>query len=377
MKQKYTYPELYYSTKVEKALKAMPKLPEKPIEPTPPPKPINPGEFDGGGNMGCSIIGIIASIIMFCISVSADEVKFSVIICSILLFFCALFFYKTESWDKDSHKEKTRKYNKVTRDYPNLLKKYEDALAKYQAEKKLYDEKVSFLISEKNLASYRAKQITAMVDSLVSIPMFKKCDENDIVKVGASENYFVEQLKSNTDFTVYINKKVSVGSTYYYPDIICVINGLYFDIEIDEPYVGSDGTPIHYIENKYGILTESVDSKRNEYMVEKGWNIIRFSEEQIFLYTNECIEYICSVVNSIIEGTEIIKIKDYFITKKWDKEQSHKMSYKRFRRTYIPPKYHSNIDKEEYYSYSEIRNEVFNNDNTEDTAINYIDDLPF
>ena len=367
---KHTYPELYYSEKIKKALTATPNLPVKPIEPTPPPKPINPGEYDSGGNRGCFFVAVIASIILFLVVISADEVKFQLVLCSIVLFLITLFLFKTTTWDKESHEKKEQEYNKLTRDYPHLLKKYEEDMTKYQNDMSLYNKKVRFLLSSKNIELFRAKQIKLIVDS----PNFIDCDENDIVKIGVSENYFVQCLKSNTNLKIYTNKKVSVGSKYYYPDIICEINGLYFDIEIDEPYTGNDGTPIHYLEEKYGILSESVDSKRNEYMVKKGWNIIRFSEEQIFLHTQECIDYISNVVDSIIGGTEIVEIPDYFITEKWNKEQSHKMSYKRFRRTYVPPKYHSNIDKEEYCSYSEIKKEIFASDDKDILDDDY---LPF
>ena len=44
---------------------------------------------------------------------------------------------------------------------------------------------------------------------------------------------------------------------------------------------------------------------------------------------------------------------------KWTKDQSYKMSYKRFRRTYVPEEYQLYIDKEDNRSYSEIRSDIY------------------
>lgn len=361
---KDTYPEIYFSTIVEKALNAKPKLPNKPTEPQPPQKPINPGEYDSGGNGVISFIGIIISVIILFYVVSADEFYLEAFLCAIGLFLCTLFLFKTTSWDKDSHEEKKQAFNKASKDYPYLLEKYENDLIVYEEQKRIYEKKVSQLLSKNGLALYRAKKIDLILHNSNAIPTFLECNDNDSTKIGASENFFVEYLlNTDADCKIYTNMKVPVGNKFYYPDIICKIYGLYFDIEIDEPYAGNDGTPIHYLESIHEMFFESVDIERNEYMTEKGWNVIRFSEEQIFSHPDECVDIIFNIANSIIMGTDNITIPEHFVTKKWTKEQSHKMSYKRFRKTYVPIEYQTNIDKEDYRSYAEIKNEIFNSEN--------------
>lgn len=56
------------------------------------------------------------------------------------------------------------------------------------------------------------------------------------------------------------------------------------------------------------------------------------------------------------------ELEESFICEKWTKDQAAKMAYKRFRRTYVPLKYRSNIDNEDYRSYDELKKEIFSSD---------------
>ena len=50
-----TYPEIYSSENVIRILSKKPQLPQAPIEPVKPIMPSDPGEYDSGGNRGCSL----------------------------------------------------------------------------------------------------------------------------------------------------------------------------------------------------------------------------------------------------------------------------------------------------------------------------------
>ena len=93
-------------------------------------------------------------------------------------------------------------------------------------------------------------------------------------------------------------------------------------------------------------------------MTQHGWIVIRFAEEQIFLYPNECVEYVSNIISTLRLGRGSVEAPEYFTKEKWDEKQSNKMAYKRFRRTYIPQEYLSNVDNEDYRSYSDIRKEI-------------------
>lgn len=114
----------------------------------------------------------------------------------------------------------------------------------------------------------------------------------------------------------------------YYPDFtfICRNTELHIDIEIDEPYSINDKTPIHYI--------DSTDDERNNWFLNENWCIIRFSEKQIILEPDKCINLIESVVSNILNRNlkfEYDLIKD----KKWSYEESLVMALKNSRHDYL------------------------------------------
>lgn len=71
-------------------------------------------------------------------------------------------------------------------------------------------------------------------------------------------------------------------------------------------------------------------------MINQGWEVIRFSEEQIFLYTQECIQVIENFINAIKEGKGQFEIPPSMVIPKWTKEQAFKLAYQRYRNTYVP-----------------------------------------
>ena len=103
---------------------------------------------------------------------------------------------------------------------------------------------------------------------------------------------------------------------------------LKIDIEIDEPYIGMDGTPIHLY-----------DFQRNNFFIEHGFIVIRFSELQIVMFPKECCEVIKETIEWIKKGvTEEFVIEKHksIIHKKWTKDEAHKMAFNRFRNSYLP-----------------------------------------
>lgn len=122
---------------------------------------------------------------------------------------------------------------------------------------------------------------------------------------------------------VYNNASIPAGGSYFYPDFLICEKGLFIDVEIDEPYVGNDGTPIHYVDNQYGFCT-SVDKERNDYITSQGFEIIRFSEEQIFLHPQECIIVIKDYISSILSGCQP-NVKQKNSSGKMDQRTSFKM----------------------------------------------------
>jgi Protein of unknown function (DUF559) len=118
---------------------------------------------------------------------------------------------------------------------------------------------------------------------------------------GYKENDFYNQIKSTiTDIKVENNVHMVIPNYNkpYEPDIVLFDKklNLYIDIEIDEPYDGYYRYPTHYTNPEEEIKKDNI---RDLFFTESGWLVIRFTEKQVHCQTNECIEYIQNVLNSI------------------------------------------------------------------------------
>lgn len=361
---KVTYPELYYSARVSSIFQEKPLLPNKPEAPVRPKKPDKPKESIDGGNRGCSIVIFILSIIGFIFVVSSDKVGLQGILLSLALIVLSYLLFKTTTWDKEATEREKEQYKEAIKKYPQELERYEVMRQDYEAQLAEYNNRIDKLLSAENLRTLHMQKIRTYLEERL-IPTFMDCDSSDTIKKGASEDFFVSLLRkfAGTEWDIYVNKKIPVKDSFYYPDIIIVNNNIYVDVEIDEPYAGNDGTPIHYINLLYG-MDQSVDKDRNEFMTKHGWEVVRFSEEQIFKYPERCLDVIFYVMNNLWWGDTFDKneLEESFICEKWTKDQAAKMAYKRFRRTYVPLKYRSNIDNEDYRSYDELKKEIFSSD---------------
>lgn len=350
MDKNSTYPELYYSSQILAILTSIPDLPEAPEMPIKPRKPEFPEEYNSGYTRGCSFILFIFGIVFFCISLSAVNIG-GILVSIASVFFAYLLFDKVLN-DENNFENKKINYKRSSDAYPRELKKYEQEKSEYDIKKSLYDTTVSQLTSSSNLQKFRKRRINTYLSNRTK-PLFERCNQSDAVKKGASEDFFISILKQSTEWEILADMRIPVGDKYYYPDIIVVISNIYIDVEIDEPYAGNDGSPIHYLISPFGIGLESVDKNRNEYFAQHGWVVVRFSEEQIFQYTEGCLVYLYQLAENIENGIAGVAVDGNFKKKKWTKEQSHQMAYKRFRRSYIPLQYQSNIDNEE------IKEEIF------------------
>lgn len=108
-------------------------------------------------------------------------------------------------------------------------------------------------------------------------------------KTGKSEPFF--EYKLNKYFKGWLFTNISIDNPTkrfpYQPDYVIKVNDeLIIDIEIDEPCT-------YDVYGKFlAIHTCEKDNKRNEFFLEHGWDIIRFTEEQVALYPNACCKLI-------------------------------------------------------------------------------------
>lgn len=344
------YPECYYSHEVQKLLKSRPDYPQKPIVPQEPKRPATPKEVDYA-NTGCLVIFVLVPIILLIFAATNGKAHIIQIIFYGLLSVLAggglLLF---EISDIKSSRAAKKTYEKFMSEHEQLMADYQEAYKSYLTAMENYDNCVKRMSTAEYIEAFRTKLIHEWTRNRSS-PDIRQCEGSDIIKTGVSEHMFAEKLRLK-GYDVQIRQKVPAGNKFFYPDILIICDGLYIDIEIDEPYSGADGTPIHYVDNHY-ILSESIDQRRNDYISSKGFEIIRFSEEQIFLYTDECINYIEHFINSITNASGEYSLSFTHIVKKWTKEEAVNFAYRRFRNTYVPQNLQQHIAAECYKSYAE------------------------
>lgn len=148
---------------------------------------------------------------------------------------------------------------------------------------------------------------------------------------GYKETSFLASLKeSNLGLSISDNMHIQIPhwSIPYEPDIVLFDDdlNLYIDIEIDEPYDGYSRLITHSIEGK--------DNIRNTFFKESGWIVIRFSEKQVHLQEEECIDTIRQVVNTIRSKGKpqpLSIIKEV----RWGRRQAIKWEKERYREKYL------------------------------------------
>ena len=119
-----------------------------------------------------------------------------------------------------------------------------------------------------------------------------------MAKEGRAEKLFQKHLDSYFPNKIYANltcQNSNYGRDYKYtPDAVYIdrSTGLYIDIEVDEPYTFSEEKAIHY----YNCHT---DCRRNDFFLERGWIVIRFSEQQVVCCPDSCCKTLAQTIAEI------------------------------------------------------------------------------
>lgn len=167
---------------------------------------------------------------------------------------------------------------------------------------------------------------------------------------GYKENDFFNQIRLQIPSIEKTNNVHMVIPNYnkpYEPDIVLFDKNLnlYIDIEIDEPYDGYYRYPTHCINLEEEVKQDNV---RDLFFTESGWVVLRFTEKQVHCQTNECIDYIKNVLNSIYDR-EFSKNAKCEAEKQWDYNQCIQWQKIFYREKYL------GIDRfHKQYNYKEI-----------------------
>lgn len=326
----------------EESLK--PKPPVKPIFeiPKPPKEPIIPPS--GINVYGCSISLIIAFVFVIYIGTQSEIMAtffdgFGVVI-MLLPILAIVFIYNYHS----SGENKKRKYEEEYRDYVGKMKEYEkkktnyksdyeDSIKDYKLKYSFYELEKTFwdlgaLDSQKDeyINNYRREKLFEFLKKNTVAPTIN----SNIYRKGVSESDFYNALRiksKNFDSSVGLKIDSFYSKRTYKPDITYFDkNNLVIDIEIDEPYVGRTGEPIHY---------SHVDYDRDKFFNNCGWIVMRFSEKQVVTQEKECVDFIMKFINNIEKGIRTDLENDIKKEPKWTKEKAHKLAFARYRNTYL------------------------------------------
>ena len=152
---------------------------------------------------------------------------------------------------------------------------------------------------------------------------------------GGSEAQFSNYLLKYFGKNIYTKLTVNIPNFHhpYSPDF-CYIDSkinLYIDIEIDEPYSYKDDNlkPIHYI---------GADEKRDRFFLQRGWIVIRFSEEQIVKYPESCCKTVAKTIDDLLSDDALLKqfadIPSLAKRRQWTYSEAEKMAQSDYRKAY-------------------------------------------
>lgn len=356
-----TYPQVHLPQSYSQILTSEPKLPVAPVAPVAPSKPSQPKTESS--DVGCAIVLFLASLLLLLYAFS--NTKF--LLPAIALFILMLFYLMTSFSDRETPTQTFESYSAI---YPGLLKKYNEELANYYKLIEQYETECIILRSSEYLLDYRQKQF---VQNFYNVKRPVEADKT--VRNGVSEKYLLTYLKEVFGSKVLINQMIEHNKGSFYPDFAILDNdfNLYIDLEIDEPYVGSTGEPIHHI--------GSSDHKRNQVITNLNWIVIRFAEEQVIEQPLECCFFIKNVLDQmkLLQNVEthLAKLKTVNV---WSYDIASRMAFRRYRHSYLPINLQEILKYETFEEGNFLVDEKINEWKTNEPFIpktEDYDDLPF
>lgn len=109
---------------------------------------------------------------------------------------------------------------------------------------------------------------------------------------------------------------------------------IFLDIEIDEPYEGTND-----IANRKPTHYQYADTNRNNSFKNRGWIVIRFAEIQVHQQPNSCCKFITDVLKSIHTEysfpASLQSVPKINSVKQWTNEEARQWSLEKYRERYL------------------------------------------
>lgn len=205
---------------------------------------------------------------------------------------------------------------------------YREKLEEYDTKKRQHEREVRASQSPERVAEFQYK---LLLDILRRTDSYDGNSSN--ARRGSSEAMFGEYLRQYFPGMVHagLTLKIPNFDYPYTPDFAYIDEQLklHIDIEIDEPYVYHSGEPTHYV---------GKDKRRNDFFNDRGWIVIRFSEEQVIRYPRSCCKTIAQVIAQTLKNESILNrftdITDLQTQRQWTETEAIEMAEKRIRDKY-------------------------------------------
>ena len=201
----------------------------------------------------------------------------------------------------------------------------------YQEQLRKYELKVAEFQKLKNVEEYCRQEVRRALNQ--TIPHHTK---NTGAIKGKSEAKFEQYLNRYFPRQIYTDLALRIPNFErpYTADFTYIDKEikLFIDIEIDEPYIYNTREPIHYI----GYWKDQI---RNNFFNNKGWIVIRFSEEQVVRYPDSCCKFIAQQIAEITGNSAITnqfaQTPDLQPQQQWTEKEAIEMANRKERDDYL------------------------------------------
>lgn len=324
------YPEVYFSKELSEFKKnkieilvnhKFPKIKELP--PTEPIKPAEPTNF----SFKIFLTPVIFTFLAFLLSkfnITITVITYFVVLIAVLIYFIS-----------SNSDLKTASSN-----YPKLKDEFEKEIEDYNIKISIQRQQRAFYELSGEFNENFSKDVNEYIKKVILPKTWKANQKFANPRKGKTEDFFIKELEYyfgnsiKTDFVIEIfhyKDDVHFASkepNAYCPDIIFEhkLTDLCIDIEIDEPY--NENGALH-------TISDVKDYERNKYFIERGWVIIRFSEEQIKNEPKSCCKEIAKIIALITGDKSFINqfknINDLYRHRKWNFDDIPKLREKNYR----------------------------------------------
>lgn len=207
---------------------------------------------------------------------------------------------------------------------------YRENLEEYDRKRRRHEEEVKASQRPDRVAEFQYKLLLEILRRTVSHD-----GNGSNAPEGRSENLFGGYLRQYFPGKIHtkLTLKIPNFDHPYTPDFAYIDerSNLHIDIEIDEPYVYRSSKPTHY-------LYADKDRRRNNFFNDRGWIVIRFSEEQVIRHPRSCCKTIARQIAELTRDTSILNrfanVSDLQPQRQWTEIEAIEMAQRRIRDKY-------------------------------------------